>query len=290
MKYVFLINSFGLKERTSKALDKIKEVCKKLKLDYEIEINSEIRSTEDILENYKDSENIIFAIGGDGIINRVLNAIVDTKNILGYIPYGTGNDFYRCNKELLNQGINKIDLVQINDRYFINIACFGIDADIANNGEIIHNKHIPKRERYNISLLYNFIKYRAREAKVEIDEDTYMDRYTTIAVCNGRYYGGGYKIAPNSQLNDGLVDVYLVRKMHKISMAKLILSMKDAKHEKSPNVNKIQTDKLTIKSDKEIASNIDGEILTAKEFNIKVIPKGIRVYYDEELIDLLKEK
>ena len=289
MKHIFLVNSFGLKEKTAIVLDKIREVAKKLKLDFEIEINSEIRSTEDILENYKDSENIIFAIGGDGIINRVLNSIVGTKNVLGYIPYGTGNDFYRCNKELLKQGINKIDLVQINDRYFINIACFGIDADIANNDEIIHSKHIPKKERYNISLLYNFIKYRAREATVEIDEDTYLDKYTTIAVCNGRYYGGGYKIAPTSELDDGLLDVYLVRKMPKISMARLIMSMKDAKHEKSPRVNKIQTDKLVIRSEKEIASNIDGEVLTAKEFNIKIIPKGIKVYYDEELINKLKE-
>ena len=290
MKYIFLVNTFGLKERTATVLDKIREVSKKLKLDFEIEINSEIRSTEDILENYKDTENIIFAIGGDGIINRVLNAIVGTKNILGYIPYGTGNDFYRSNKELLNQGINKIDLVQINEKYFINIACFGIDADIANSEGLIHSKIIPKKERYNISLLYNFIKYRARSAKVEINEDTYLDKYTTIVVCNGRYYGGGYKIAPNSKLDDGLLDVYLVRKMPKISMAKLIMSMKDAKHEKSSKVNKIQTDKLTIKSEKEIASNIDGELLSAKEFNIKVIPKGIKVFYDEELIELLKEK
>ncbi len=290
MKHIFLVNSFGLKERTNRVLAKIKKVCNDLNLDYIIEVNSEIRSTEDILENYKNSENIIFAIGGDGIINRVLNSIVNTKNILGYIPYGTGNDFYRCNKELLNQGINNVDLVQINEKYFINIACFGIDADIANNGEIIHSKHIPKKERYNISLLYNFIKYKAREATVEINEKTYLDKYTTIAVCNGRYYGGGYKIAPSSQLDDGLVDVYLVNKMPKISMARLILSMKNAKHEKSPRVNKIQTNKLTIKSDKEIASNVDGEILSSKEFNIQVIPKGIRVYYNEELIDLLKEK
>lgn len=289
MKHIFLVNSFGLKEKTTSVVDKIREVSDTLKIDYEIEVNSDIKSTEDILEDYKDSENIIFAIGGDGIINRVLNSIVGTKNILGYIPYGTGNDFYRCNKELLNQGVNNIDLVQINDKYFINIACFGIDADIANNEDLIHSKFIPKKERYNISLLYNFIKYKAREAKVEIDEDTYLDKYTTIAVCNGRYYGGGYKIAPNSELNDGLVDVYLVRKMPKLSMAKLILGMKKAKHEKSPKVNKIQTDKLTIKSDTEIASNIDGEVFTSKEFNIKVIPKGIKVYYNEELIKLLKD-
>ena len=290
MKYIFLLNSFSLKERIPTVLDKIREVCKKLNIDYEVEINSEIKSTEDILEDYKNSEDIIFAIGGDGIINRVLNSIVGTKNKLGYIPYGTGNDFYRSNKELLKQGLNKIDLVKINDKYFINIACFGIDADIANNENLIHSKIIPKKERYNISLLYNFIKYRARSAKVEINEDTYLDKYTTIVVCNGRYYGGGYKIAPTSKLDDGLLDVYLVRKMPKIKMAKLILSMKNAKHENSPNVNKIQTDKLTIKSEKDISSNIDGEILTSKEFNIQIIPKGIEVYYDEKLIELLKEK
>lgn len=285
MKHIFLVNSFGLKDKTQEIINKIKKVCEEENIDYKIEVNSSSLSTEDIINKYKNKKNIIIAIGGDGIINRVLNSIVGTPNILGYIPLGTGNDFYKTNKEELTKGINKVDLVKINDKYFINIACFGIDADIANNEDLIHSKIIPKKQRYNISLLYNFLRYKPRTISTSINEEVLVDSYTTIVVCNGRYYGGGYKIGPESSLTDGILDVYLVKSLNKISMAKLILSMKDGSHEKSNKVKKIKTNKLTIKSETEIDSNIDGEKLSSKEFNIELIKEGIEVYYNQELID-----
>ena len=122
MKYIFLVNKFSVKDNTVELIRRINETCNKLNVEYVIEMNSDEISTEDIVNKYKNSSNIIFAIGGDGTINRVLNGIVGTENVLGFIPYGTGNDFYRTNKEDLDEGINKLDLVKINDKYFINIA------------------------------------------------------------------------------------------------------------------------------------------------------------------------
>ena len=287
MKYVFLINSFSLKDRTLDMIKKVDSVCKKRKMEYVIETNSQESSTEDILAKYKNSQCIIMAMGGDGIINRVVNCIAKTKNVLGFIPLGTGNDFYKTNREDLETGVNKLDLVKINDKYFINIACFGIDADIANESDIIHSKLIPKSQRYNVGILYHFFKYKARQFEIDVNGEKYSNRYTTIAVCNAKYYGGGYKIGTYSSLTDGLVDVYMAEKMNKISMARLILGMKDGKHEKSKKLKKVSAKELTIRSEQEVTCNMDGEELTAKEFNIEVLPLGIEVYYDQELIDEL---
>ncbi len=62
--------------------------------------------------------------------------------------------------------------------------------------------------------------------KVIIDNKEYDQNYTTVAFCNEHYYGGGYKIGTNANLNDGSVDVYLVDKLKKLKMASLILGMK----------------------------------------------------------------
>ena len=285
MKHIFLLNKFSLKDNTSKIESRINDVSKELDLDYKIETNSDIRSTESIINKYKKDRNIIICIGGDGTINRTLNAIVGTKNILGFIPYGTGNDFYRTNKELLESGINKIDLIKINDTYFINVACFGIDADIANNEEVIHSKFIPKSQSYNIGLVKHFLKYKPKHLSVIVDDETYEGDYTTVALCNARYYGGGYKICTNALVDDGLIDIYLVDKLAKINMARLILGMKKGKHELSDSVKVIKSKKVIVKADKEIACNIDGDKLTGDTFNVEVIPKGIEVYYNQELID-----
>ena len=138
MKYIFLINKFTVLKKEEQLIKKIKKVCEKLKINYVIEVNGENYTTEDILEKYKDTKNVIIAVGGDGIINRVLNKIINTKNILGFIPYGTGNDLYKSALKDLDE-LTKCDMVKINDKYFINVACFGIDADVANNKEV--SKH-----------------------------------------------------------------------------------------------------------------------------------------------------
>lgn len=290
MKYIFLLNQFSLKTETNTIKKQIERVCKKKKLDFVIEINSITVTTESILKKYSKSRNIIVAVGGDGTINRVLNAIAGTNNVLGYIPYGTGNDFYRTNRELLKKGINRVDLVKINDKYFINIACFGIDAEIGNNIDIVHSKMLPKKYRYKMSLLVNFLRYKARYFEVDINDQYIRETFTTIAVCNARYYGGGYKVSPNSSLTDGILEVVLAYKTNKYGMARMINSMKDALHLYYPKIKVIQTDKLTIKSPKMVSCNIDGEELCASKFDISIIKSGIEVYYDQELIDLILEK
>ena len=270
MKYIFVINSFTLKDEINEVIHRIKDFCVKKNMEFEVEINNEDNSTEDIVKKYKKCGYTIVAVGGDGMINRVLNALVGTNNTLGFIPCGTGNDFYRSvSKEMKNE-IEECDVIKINDRYFINVACFGIDADVANNKGLIKSKIIPKSQRYNVSVINSFLKYEPRHFILKINNEEIEGDFATVAVCNGGYYGSGYNISPNFKLNNGLIDVYAVEDDNKFNIMKMILSMKKGKHEKYKKVHKFQTNRLTIISNKEINSNIDGEELESKKFNIEV--------------------
>ena len=289
MKYIFVINSYTLKDEINEVIHRIKDFCVKNNMEFEVEINNEDNSTEDIVKKYKKCGYTIVAVGGDGMINRVLNALVDTNNTLGFIPCGTGNDFYRSvSKEMKNE-IEECDVIKINDRYFINVACFGIDADVANNKGLIKSKIIPKSQRYNVSVINSFLKYEPRHFILKINNEEIEGDFATVAVCNGGYYGSGYNISPNFKLNNGLIDVYAVEDDNKFNIMKMILSMKKGKHEKYKKVHKFQTNRLTIISNKEINSNIDGEELESKKFNIEVKGK-IKIYINKELINFVKEK
>jgi len=287
MKYIFLLNSFTLKSDLEKVKRKIKDYCTVENMDYIIECNSEEVSTEEIIEKYKNQKNIILAVGGDGTLNRILNVIAGTENVIGIIPLGSGNDFYKSVEKDLKEYYNSCDLVKINDRYFINVACFGIDAEVAYNKNTVKSKLIPKKQRYNVALLKTFLKYKCRNFEIKIDDKKFKDCYTTIAVCNGIYYGNGYKISPTSNPTNGLLDVYIADKVSKPRMAKLIMKMKDGNHLEEPEIHHYQASKITIKSPITITANIDGEDLTAKEFNIEVKKDGIMLYYDKSLIDYL---
>ena len=290
MKYVFLINSFTTKDNTQELKSKIESYCKKENLDYIIEINSPTYETHDILKKYEKGKHIIIGIGGDGIINRLLNGIINTDNILGFIPYGTGNDFYKCVKHNFKEELNKCDVAKINDKYFINVTCFGIDADVANNKGSIKSKLIPKSQRYIVSLISTFFKFKCRPFKVEYNNEKLNTDFTTIAVCNGSYYGGGFNISPYSNLQDSLLDVYIAPKMNKLSMLNLILKMKNGKHKNSKHISHIKTDKITITSPQSIKCNVDGEELSSKKFDITLIPNGVTIYYNPQMIEYLQTK
>lgn len=283
MKYVFLINSFSVREGREEVKEKLKILGEKLKLNYEIRENSKEESTEDILAEYRKSKNIIVSLGGDGTLNRILNGIYGTKNALSIIPLGTGNDFYKSVNEQLKDGINKVDIVRINDAYFINLVCFGIDADIANDETFVGSKIIPRSQRYNATIVTNFLNYKSKHMTISADNMVYEGDYATVAVCNGKYYGRGFIMGPHARIDDGILDVYLVDDMNKLSLINTILKLKNGKHESSPKVTSFQTSSLTIEGDKPITCNLDGEKMTSKKFEIEVIPKGLSLYYDAKL-------
>ena len=141
-----------------------------------------------------------------------------------------------------------------------------------------------------MSLLSNFLKYKARYFEIEVNNKLYKEYFTTIAVCNARYYGGGYKVSPNSSLTDGKLEVILAFKTNKYNMVKMITSMKNALHLYYPQIKVIQTDKIIIKSPIKITCNIDGEKLTSNNFKINIIKNGLQIYYDQDLIDDILNK
>lgn len=287
MKYIFVINSFTLRDEINEVIHRIKDFCIRKNMEFEVEINNEDNSTEDIVKKYRKCGYTIVAVGGDGMINRVLNALVGTNNTLGFIPCGTGNDFYRSALKEIKKETEECDVIKINDRYFINVACFGIDADVANNKGLIKSKMIPKSQRYNVSVINSFLKYEPRHFVLKMNNEEIEGDFATVAVCNGGYYGSGYNISPNFKLNNGLIDVYAVEDDNKFNIMRMILSMKKGKHEKYKKVHKFQTNKLTLISNNEINSNIDGEELASKKFNIEVKGK-IKIYMNKELINFVK--
>ena len=283
MKYIFIINAIAGSGKYKKILPNIENVCKQRNMQYEIRYITEEKDAAEIAREYENEENIIYAVGGDGTITRTLSGIVGTKNKLGILPAGSGNDTYRTIKNL-PKGENAIDLAKINETYFINVACTGVDAEVANNVDIIKNMKIPPSQIYNASIIYTFIKFKTKRVKINTNIKNIDEKYTILSICNGEYYGGGFNIAPKAELTDGLLDIYYAEKMPKIKMIPLILKLKNGKHEGKRRIHKFRTNHVEIEFDEEITFNVDGEKLTDKKFVIDIIPKAITIYNDDEFV------
>ena len=196
MTHVFIVNPFAGGGKSLKILNKIKEVCNKENIDYIVRFTKAPNDATKIAREYENLGGIIYSVGGDGTMNEVLNGIVGSKNLFGILPAGSGNDFHRV-LMAMDEISPTIDIGKINDRYFINIACIGIDADVANNVTLMKKTKIPPSQIYNISILYTFFKYKYKNLEFNLNNSQIKDKFTLLAICNGKYYGGGYKIAPN---------------------------------------------------------------------------------------------
>lgn len=241
MTHVFIVNPFAGGGKSLKILNKIKEVCNKENIDYIVRFTKAPNDATKIAREYENLGGIIYSVGGDGTMNEVLNGIVGSKNLFGILPAGSGNDFHRV-LMAMDEISPTIDIGKINDRYFINIACIGIDADVANNVSIMKKTKIPASQIYNISILYTFFKYKYKDLEFNLNNSQIKDKFTLLAICNGKYYGGGYKIAPNAELSDGLFDIYFAKKISKLRIPSLFLKLIKGSHEKSPIIHKGKSD------------------------------------------------
>ena len=284
MKYIFVVNESAGRGKCQKILPNIEKACQKRNIEYEIRYITKEKSGFDIAREYKDQENVIYVVGGDGTLTITLPALLKTKNKLGIIPAGSGNDTYRTIKNM-PKGETPIDIGKINDTYFINVACTGIDAEIGNNMDKLRNTIIPTSQLYNASIVYTFVKFKPKKMRLKTNIKNIEAKYTILSICNGSYYGGGFKIAPKSRLEDGLLDIYYAEQMPKLRMIPLILKLKKGKHEGRRRVHKFRTNHVELELEEEITFNVDGEKLTHKKFIIDVLPKAITVFNDNEFVD-----
>lgn len=294
MKYIYFVNRFSLRDETDAVIKAIKSASAEFHRDYSIEISRSAEEAVRAVRKYRDAGAVLTAVGGDGSIHHLLNeiagSVAGSDNILSFVPCGTGNDFSRTCMETLENGIHEIDLIRVNDRYCINTVCFGVDADIANDESFIHNRFIPRSMRFNAGVLYHFLTYgKKRCLTVECGKKKISRHFTTIVAANGRYYGSGYKVSPGSLLNDGRMEVYLIDSVGKIKMARLILSMKNAGHLQDPALRMVRAKKVTVSSPVHIRANVDGEPLQADHFELELIPRAVRLEYDQSFIERVRE-
>ena len=282
MKYIFIVNPESAKGNAMKIIGNIEKVCKQEHIEYEVCYTLAQGDATRLAQSYKDDENIIYAVGGDGTLSEVLNGVIGTKNKIGIIPAGSGNDFYRTVKELAKAEIES-DVGVVNGKYFLNIACVGIDAEVANNVPLMKKKNVKVKNLYTASILYTFPHFKFKQIHFKSQEKDEKGNFTILSICNGRYYGGGYNISPKASLEDNYFDVYYINKLRLPSIINLLLKLKKGKLEQDKRTNHFKTNNITVTSEEPIRFNVDGETIENTKFEIKIIPKAIKIYHNAEL-------
>ena len=292
MKHIFIVNpaaGHGLAEKTY--LPQILSFCKDSELEYEIhrslnkqEIGTYIKQRAAVGDDVR-----FYAIGGDGTLCDVVNGAIGFPNAeVAVLPSGTGNDFVRnfTNKEnffdLEKQTAGKavpVDVIKCNDFYSINMLNIGADCEVVvkaasyktQNGSLSYARGalaiLPKGPKYRMAY--------TDENGEEHEEDLLL-----CAIGNGHYCGGGFKSCPKASLQDGLMDVVIVRPVTGFRMLKMLLKYHQGTHLDAPDaadlIKFMQVSEFRLKAIDDVSVSVDGEVLPFTEGDMKIIPGAIR--------------
>ena len=183
----------------------------------------------------------VFTAGGDGTFNEALTGIYGYANAaVGCLPFGSGNDFLRTygTREEFNDldaqlagGEVDIDLMQTDLGLSATICAAGLDAQVAYG--IPQFRRIPfcgGEMAYALSIVRQLCGHIGRNVTFTIDGEELTVDCLMCAVCNGRTYGGGFYAAPEAQPDDGWLDVFIIRRVSRLTIARLLGMYKSGRH------------------------------------------------------------
>lgn len=238
-----------------------------------------------ISKNAAGKMDLVVAVGGDGSINEVARGLIGSRSVLGIIPVGSGNGLARhlniplripAAIKILNEGnIRKIDTVLINGELSLNAAGVGFDARIAHAYARYVHRGISS---YVKSIFTEILAYRNREYKFSFDDRSMKEEVFILTFSNSSQYGNNFYISPSAKIDDGLLDVCIVKKCPVWAAPIIALRLVNKTIDRSKYYKRIRCKKLVVDSGDEIEAHIDGEVATFPDkLEIKVNPHSLRV-------------
>ena len=240
----------------------------------------------------------IIVIGGDGTLNEVVNGFFSDDGrecsdaVLVPVGGGTGGDFRRTLSEMPTAQLRPVpmDVICVTyttphgstaTRYALNIVSAGLGGIVVRSVKQIL-QFVPRGPlAYFAAILRSLHRYRYDDVQVWVDKrDLGTHRIRNIAVANGRYFGGGLKIAPYANVDDGTLDLVLLDNVPFFRLLRDVRSIYAGNHSLDlPYLRHIRARTVTLRpcSGRPVYLDIDGEGIGQLPATLEVVPSAIRI-------------
>ena len=318
MKYIFIENPIAGNKDRQMLFKQVQSAFRMIDDEMIIEETHYRGHAKEIAAQYAEKygdECVIVSCGGDGTVHEIANGLAHTQTPLMILPFGTGNDFakkiYKTKKidaskvvkafglhnGKIKYKIMPIDLIDYNGEKCINVMSYGLDTKVETIGRKIAGKiKFLGQQAYNIAIVPSVLQSMHYQINFELD---CVDRegtpykwsqapsdYTLFAICNASYYGGGFCPAPNSRLDDGLLDFCKVDAINLMEVLPLIPKYSEGTANEEAT-DKIHTGYLTggriwSTDGSALLGNCDGENFDYSEVVFKIEPKALKLCIIDE--------
>ena len=239
--------------------------------------------------------DLLVAVGGDGTVNEVVNGIAGLDVELALIPRGTGGDFVRtfgiprkldrAVEVALRGRTRAIDLGrgryrswagEDEESYFANIASAGMSGAIAKRTNET-SKALGGKVSYAWATVAVFSRWRSDEVRVRVDGTERAGRMHDVIVANGRYLGGGMKMVPEAEPDDGLLDVLLIGDLTKRDLLLTMPKTYRGKHLPHPKATLLRGTTVEIDAPEPLPVELDGEQPGTTPVRFEIVPRALRL-------------
>ncbi len=319
MKTVFIINpKAGQGGNIEKITKRISEAANSIKAEIEIYVTKAVGDARCFVKEFCEKHGAarFIAFGGDGTLNEVLNGAIDCEDAeIGVVPCGTGNDFCRnfCNdtsfsdiaSQITSKSV-KCDAIKYSTTvkngeksgYCINMFNIGFDCNVADMTQEMKQKPlISGSVAYFFSILATLIKKKGADLAIELDgKEVYNGPLLLTSVANGSFCGGGIKSNPLACVQDGLINVNIVKNVPRRAFVTLLpLYMKGTFLEKKgieKIISSVKCKRMTIIPNKNEVIRIccDGEISDAGKTEFEIVHNAFNFVVPQKLVERDKTK
>jgi YegS/Rv2252/BmrU family lipid kinase len=236
-------------------------------------------------------DRLLVVVGGDGTMNEVVNGAVGTGAEVAVLPNGTGQDFGRTHaipagfdeavRVALDGEARTIDLgrVELEDstRYFANVGSAGMSGAVAHRANAM-SKRLGGKATFFYALTREFLAWQNTEVTVRLDGgDERRGAMHDVIVANGRWHGGGMKLAPEASHDDGLFDVIFIGDVNKLDFLTTAPRLYSGKYLSHPKVDHVRSASVTIDAAEPLPVEVDGEPIGTTPARFEVVPAALRV-------------
>lgn len=241
-----------------------------------------------------DGYDLVVAAGGDGTINEVVNGLAGSQTILATLPLGTMNVWARelglplqpraAAQKLCSWSPRPIDLGRAGDRYFLLMAGIGFDAAITANVR-------PDEKRRFGALAYvmrgieEVMRIRGTRARIWLDGRQIKARVLMIVIGNSQLYGGLVKITHRASIDDGLLDVCVIKGDNGINAIGHLIAILRRRFSLNPDIAYYRAHTIEVITQRPLPVQVDGDPIGVTPLRFTVVPSALRALLPPDLPD-----
>ncbi|MEU2433150.1 YegS/Rv2252/BmrU family lipid kinase [Streptomyces sp. NPDC007861] len=233
---------------------------------------------------------IVLAVGGDGIAGCVGGALSGTDTVFGLVPAGRGNDFARAlglpadaqalAGLLLNGSPRPVDTIRVDSAVHAGVSVLGsvyAGVDAVANRYANTSRLLRGAASYYAGGLRAVVTWRPAHYRITVDGVLHERSGYTVVAANSGFYGFGRQVAPGASVDDGVLDVVVIRHAPKRLFFAVMNELKTGEHLKRPEVEVLRGKEIRIEADRPVPYGADGEVDAVLPVTVRVQPGALNV-------------